>query len=223
VSAALALGIQTARPAPWAEASCFTGYYQVEYLVNYVTTANGVNVANPGMSLYNDSISCTKISSIAASLNNDNYVEMGWYEDPTGDLTNCDSTSGSPRLLVYALIGGNTIDCKKGTQTVTAAAAYRIQDLDNDTVWGYFFNDVSQGTYNTLMNKGVPVDNGERHTHPSTGDTPRARFNGLQWHITVWNNWSTPLQNIDTDNYTPNYHGCVYSGGVLTTVQSSAC
>lgn len=67
------------------------------------TNGRGNRVGSPGMYIYNNTITCARVSSIFVLNSSDTrFVEVGWYENP-GDVFFCiPTTSGPPKQLAYA-------------------------------------------------------------------------------------------------------------------------
>jgi hypothetical protein len=162
------------------------------------------------MYVYDLSIDCGHVSSlIARNSSYTRFVEVGYYENAQGDYECLDTTSGHPRVLLYAEIGG-TRYCKHNTQNPVAGQydGFRVQDANQDGLWTYYWNDVDQwqspnmGTFVT----GLLENNGERL---NGSDSARADFDGLKRMNSVadWVNWDgTTLISAQSDDY--GFMGC---------------
>jgi hypothetical protein len=177
------------------------------------------------MTVYDNSESCGRVSSISIFNSEGNYVEVGWYEDPDGGIEVCQATTGKPRVLVYAHQFGNTYGCKQNTPTLNHLDvwAFRVSDLNEDTVWGYWWGSTDMGTYNLWFRTGDPVAQGERHTLATTNHAS-ARFTGLQYSPgsgTTWTGWQGDTIWKDNDR---DYKGCNYGNVTVTVIHvSNSC
>jgi hypothetical protein len=219
-------GLGSAHPAGPALASvpntCGVDIYQVDYGVN-TDNGDGVRVQSPGMDVTNRSQSCVFTSSVGVVNSTGNFVETGWYEDPTGELAICDDTAntGKPKLSVTAVLGGNTYGCKHPAPDINNGTySFSTNDFDRDTVWVFWFSGTNEGSFNLTFSHGQPVDNGERHT--LNGSNPNgADFDGLEYGNSGWNNWPSSLVSGDSDT---GYKGCNYAGTHTSVISNgSSC
>ncbi len=211
-------------PAGASPMNCFTGLYKMQFGPD--NNSDGVRVQTPGMTVYDNTESCVRISSIAAISDDGDFAEVGWYEQTGGDSLGCDGTSGPPKLLVYAMVNGNLWGCKHPVPNLTGGDvdSFSTNDFNRDSTWVYWWNGNSEGSYDLLWNSGDPIDNGERHSQVSTNHST-SNFNGLQYGDPTgpgWLDWPSSLLSSNSDG--GYYKGCNY-GGVHTTViaVSSSC
>jgi hypothetical protein len=205
-------------PSVPAQAGCIQRTYHVQAFPGNAL-GRGVRVSGPGMLVENGNVSCVRVSSIGVVDSSDNFVEIGWFEDPGGELAgSCDVTSGPPKLLVFALANGFP-RCKDSTRDLNPGFEnFWVQDVDQNTEWRYYLNGDHVETLNTPFTNGRPTNNGERKT---LGDSARAEFDGLKRMNSSndWVNWALTYIPVDTD---PDYRGC-WRSNVHTEVQINPC
>lgn len=176
------------------------------------TGGRGVRTANPGMGIYNGDVSCTRVSSIFVySADGVNFVEAGWYEDPTNTYFCLDDTSGPPKRLAYVRFSGMR-DCKHFPGTLSEADSpdeFSIFDDNQNGIWQFHHNGSKywESPDTGSFNSGVQQDNGER---TNVHNTSHAEFRGMQKRDSsqTWVNWSGVFLGGDDDS---GAKGCFYS------------
>jgi hypothetical protein len=171
-----------------------------------------VRVSNPGMGVYNGSVSCGRVSSLFVynSLGT-RWVEIGWYEDPN-DLYSCippTVSSGPPKVLAYRKFDTDE-GCQQNPSTLSEGTdGFWVQDGNQDGKWNYYVKGTNVHTSQDLTPfvTGLLWNNGERL---GTGNTAHADFDGMKRMDSsqTWKKWDSV---IDYQSNDPGSHGCEYS------------
>jgi hypothetical protein len=172
------------------------------------------------MQVSNTAVSCLRVSSLAVvGTIPGRFVELGWYEDPSDQLLVCPTTSGTPKVLVYASYDG-AIQCSQNSPTVSPGNYdFYMHDDNQNGVWVYFWNGQSVGSYNVgTLTSGSPRALGERREQD---DSAYSNFEVLKrMNANMgWALWSSSSVVEDTD---PAYRGCFY-GATHFTVKTGSC
>lgn len=204
---------------------CFTKNYNEAFRPGAITERRGVRVINPGMSTFNNTESCGRVSSIFLEHSNDDWVEFGWFEIPE-PIEGCGNfvTTGKPRVFSYVLEFGGNEECTIGQELNGGDEwHYLIESLDADGIYTFKFSgDVFSVSSDLFFGIALPLDNGERHSTASTNHA-QADFNGLQFrNANQWVDWSTQGNAFLEYTDDPGYKGCRYEDGDRTTVIPNA-
>ena len=156
----------------------------------------GVRVTSPGLDVTNYSTNCVMVRSLYIWLSQNNFVEVGWFEDDGGVLAKCDDVT-SPHVLVYAVVDG-FVNCKTGTAAVSSGFhGFRVENPGHDFDFDYWLDGTQVGVYVTNMTQGEVFAASERH---KAGDHLGAEFDGLKWLGSAgdWNDWDQLTGQKDT-------------------------
>ena len=152
----------------------------------------------------------------AVAFNSQNYVEIGWAEDPTGFTPPC-AASSQPRVFAYRVVNG-TPSCWVGAAPANGQYdTFRVDDADQNTVWSYYWEGNFLLAYDTTFTNGGPAAQGERRT---LSDPMYSNFDGLD-RMGASGNWN-PWDAISIDDRDEEYRGCARSNTHLT-VQINPC
>jgi hypothetical protein len=175
----------------------------------------GNRVTTPGgMTVYNDSVTCARGSSLFVSdANFSTYVEVGWFEDPTPDTYQClGNTTGSPKVFGEANLGFFPAQCATNVTLSTGADGFSVHDSNQDGVFVFghdgssFYTGPNLGSFNS----GIVLTNGER---TGDGNEPaRSEFDSLdRQDANGWHSWTSPSEpTLVSDD--PDFHECFDAG-----------
>lgn len=171
------------------------------------THHSGVRATNPGMWVANSDVSCYRVSSLGIVKTADQYVEIGWYESPDGEVPSCPHTGGTPYMLIFADNNGEP-KCDQTPAILSGGYfdSFKVMDDNDGNNWTYFLNSASMGFFGAGFSIGDVLNNAERHTNT---DSAYAEFDGLDWlgNAGNWNPWrNTQKTNNNTD---PDYRVCI--------------
>lgn len=198
--------------------TCITDVYHV--IGQNGSNGRGVRAVNPGMQVSNTTVTCLRISSISVvGTIPGRWVEVGWYEDPADVLALCPTTSGTPKILMYAsydYVG----QCNPAPPTVAAGTYdFYTHDDNQNGVWVYFWNAQSLGSFNVgTLTSGVQRAQGERR---EDDDSAYSNFEVLKKMNSSmgWQLWAAAFV---AETYDPAYRGCFY-GPTHFTVKLGTC
>jgi hypothetical protein len=206
-----------------ADAPCPAPGAPLNTVMEASANGQGNRVINPGMAIYNDKISCGRVSSlIVRSPDLTDFVEVGWFEDPSpNDYICIPTTSGPPRELAFAGLDGMN-DCLGNPANIQEGTdSFSVDDLNQDGRWSLLHKKSTIWTGPSMgsFNSGIIRNNGERL---SSGDPARSDFNGLQRadKLGVWQDWQNPSENFSVSD-DPDFYGCVITS-IHTDVRRNA-
>jgi hypothetical protein len=219
LSAALGFaGVVALAPAAHA-VTCITGNI---YNTTDQASSNGRGVRDnsPGMTVYNDTITCARVSSMLVKNSTETrFVEVGWFEDPVPDFYDCwDLTAGAPKYFGLAVDDG-IFDCFTGTALSTGVHGFTVKDPNQDGIWTYgqggsdFWTSFDMGAFNN----GLLRTNGEREGDAS--EPARSEFEGLERmdNTNTWHAWTSPFEAVTSDD--PDFHDCIDAGDHIRVIR----
>lgn len=169
-------------------------------------THRGERVANPGMTIFNGSVECIRLSTIDVYSDDRNQIEIGWFEDPHQLLqcSNFPAGGTSPHLFTVPTKFGTQYCPSNPTTLTNTTMDVAIRDDNLDGIWSFLHNGSGTGwTGPTLtFSVGQILTNGERW---GTQDAAIADFNGLQYRTQnlTWASWTNAVAWCDSD---PDYN-----------------
>jgi len=157
---------------------------------------------------------CVRISSILTVHNGLNFVEIGWFQDPTRINPSCDYPSGgtAPRRLIDYKLNGNFV-CLWGsnppiwnpTNDFEPANVHEVFSPSNcsptNNEWQWVDDGANVIAAVDILNfcQGYTITNGERW---SSSDAGKAEFSGLNIYgaSQSWTPWTDSHVCLDTDS-----------------------
>jgi hypothetical protein len=184
------------------------------------SNGRGVRDNSPGMTVYNDTITCARVSSMFVKNSTETkFVEVGWFEDPAPDTYQClGLTAGGPKFFAFVDNAG-IVDCYTGTAVSTGAHGFTEKDPNQDGIWTFgeggsdFWTSPDMGSFNN----GLLRTNGER---VGDGTEPaRSEFDGLERmdNTNSWVSWTSPFEAATSDD--PDFHDCIDAGDHIRVIR----
>lgn len=175
---------------------------------------NGRGVRDQGLVIENDPVQCIRVGSIGVNnLAGDTFVEVGWYEDPAGDISlGCVPNTGtSPNLLGYAVENGTIAGCYDSQTNVSGTDAFAVHDDNQNGRWTYiheggnFFNSPDLSPFVT----GIIIAQGERFDLDDGAHTDHTSLQRMG-ASTTFSNWQGTAVNGPYDD-DPDFFPCIHS------------
>jgi hypothetical protein len=193
------------------------------------TAANGrgAQVDNPGITVYNDSVHCGRVSAVLQTIpNGTRYVEVGWYEDPlsgSGYYDCLPGTTGTPKFLAYIENHLGRACMNSGQPLMGEGGSpydINVADVNDDGEWRFKLDGVNEwdSTITVTLTNNVSRSNGER---ASPSDSAKSFFNGLDRMNSSgnWLAWQSPDTGGGNDD--PGFHNCVIDDDTIRVIRDS--
>jgi hypothetical protein len=158
----------------------------------------GIKADSPnGIYVRDDSVGCEELNSIYIFVNNDNWVQIGWYEAPGNGVSgDCGDTAGIPMRFANYRINGAPPICVGSTYLIGSAPSwhkFRIGNQDHDNFYDLYYDDSLFGsTTNTGFPDGWNLAGTERTVDEAPTGAALGNFNDMyHQNGTGWHLWST--------------------------------
>jgi len=188
------------------------------------TNGRGVRVTIPGLLIENDPVDCLRVAAVGDNNSSGlTYVEVGWYEDPSGGLNfPCiPNTSGPPKVIAFAAEDGVVAGCWATPSSPSGRDTFTVHDDNQNGLWTFLHNGNLVWTSPDLdpFHTGIIVTNAERW---DLDDGAHADWDGLQrmGSTASWSNWQGTYRNTDYDN-DPDFRPCIHTNTHVESKKNS--
>lgn len=186
----LGVGLAAAAPASSARAAaCGAGSGYTAYANAGTQYGGKIGEGGSGMKVFDPGADCAQVRSVLVWVDIYNYVEVGYFEDASGDLERC-QTFSTPHLLVYAH-QGSTTKCKQDPPALLAGGFYkvRVENPDHNNTYQYYLGTEYEGYYTVSFTQSYVRSFTERH---GSDESLHANMDGLAFMggSNNWNTWS---------------------------------